>query len=133
MRAFGIDEIEVLDGDFDVHLFAVSPAPEEEWGRVLGVGHLRLRLAARDECGEVAVILVKAADLLQVVVQFLLVVSFVEEVEEWWRAKRLRELHRAHQAQVRKYRVPLEADIRSYGGPATVSKTQVGRRTDEPC
>jgi hypothetical protein len=29
--------------------------------------------------------------------------------------------------------VPPEADIRSYVGPATASKTQLGRRTDEPC
>jgi hypothetical protein len=45
----------------------------------------------------------------------------------------LRCTHKSRLELVAMTAVPPEANIRTYGGPATAPKTEVGRRTDEPC
>ena len=97
-----------LQGNGEVHALAAPPAPEK--GRpVLGIGHLDLRLLHQG--GEVSVVLVEAADLFQVIIDFILVVGLVEPVEPRRRAEGLRVLHGALQREIGKHRVALKANV----------------------
>ena len=97
-----------LQGNGEVHALAAPPAPEK--GRpVLGIGHLDLRLLHQG--GEISVVLVEAADLFQVIIDFILVVGLVEPVEPRRRAEGLRVLHGALQREIGKHRVALKANV----------------------
>ena len=97
-----------LHGNGDVNALSVSPTPEKEGPVVRCIAHFGLRFFRQRV--KVSVLLVKFADFFQVIQHFVLVVGFVEKVEERGQSRGTGQLHLLHQSAVRKDCIACESD-----------------------